>query len=361
MAPARSSGADPDPAPPRRRGGHCAGRLVAGLLAALLLAVVVPLAAAGPARADLAICNHTSYVAEAALGIEQSGVKATRGWFRIEPGACRTVLRGDVAADHLYLHARALPLYGPVAMTGTGGVPLCAGSGDFLVTKADTCTGEGQALLPFAEVKPSGEGDQLSLHLAEKAEYSDEQARLAAVQRLLGLLGYDPGPIDGTTGAKTEAALAAFLDDRRLPPEAAESGLTDRMLDALRAGEGTGLLWCNDTHHAVMAAFAREEKGGIVASGWWRIEPGRCLRPEQENGRAGRLFSFAAAIDGHGAPVLKPDGSPLTWGGDQMLCTRANRFEIRDHTDCKAQGFDTTGFAAVALSKTGGATVRFAP
>ncbi len=244
-----------------------------------------PPAGGGPASADLAICNHTSYVAEAALGIEQSGVKATRGWFQIEPGSCRTVLRGEVSADHLYLHARALPLYGSVAMTGTDGVPLCTGTGDFLVAQAEACTGEGQTSLPFTEVKPSGDGDELALHLAEKAEYSDEQARLAAVQRLLDLLGYDPGPIDGTTGAKTEAALAAFLDDRKLGPQAAESGLTTRMLDALRAGEGTGLIWCNDTPYAVMAAIAREEKAGIVASGWWRIDPGRCLRPDQDEDR----------------------------------------------------------------------------
>ena len=322
---------------------------------ATLAACFVP----APASADLAICNHTSYVAEAALGIEQGGVKATRGWFQIEPGSCRTVLRGEVSADHLYLHARALPLYGSVAMTGTDGVPLCTGTGDFLVTQAEACTGEGQTSLPFTEVKPSGDGDELALHLAEKAEYSDEQARLAAVQRLLDLLGYDPGPIDGTTGTKTEAALAAFLDDRKLGPEAVESGLTTRMLDALRAGEGTGLTWCNDTPYAVMAAIAREEKAGIVASGWWRVEPGRCLRPDQDEDRAGKLFSFGAAIDGHGAPVVRPDGTPLVWAGGKMLCTRSNRFEIRDHIDCKARGFDESGFAPVALSKTGGATVRF--
>jgi uncharacterized membrane protein len=323
--------------------------------------VALLLATLTPAAADLAICNHTSYVAEAALGIEQSGVKATRGWFQVEPGACRTVLRGDISADHLYLHARALPLYGSVAMTGPDGVPLCAGTGDFLVTSAQACTGEAQITLPFAEVKPSRQGNDLALHLAEKAEYSDEQAKLAAVQRLLELLGYDPGPIDGTTGTKTEAALAAFLDDRKLGPEAAESGLTTRMLDALRTGEGTGLTWCNDTRYPVMAAFAREEKSGTLASGWWRIEPGRCLRPDQEDGRSAKLFSFGAAVDGHGAPAHKPDGTPLVWGGGTMLCTRADRFEIRDHADCKTRGFEETGFAPVALSKAGGATVRFEP
>lgn len=357
MAPAPSSGGEPAAgasSPSPRRGEGYWRRLVVAATLFILVGFT-------SAHADLAICNHTSYVAEAALGIEQSGVKATRGWFQVEPGACRTVLRGEVVADHLYLHARVLPLYGSVAMTGTDGVPLCTGAGDFLVAQADACTGEGETRLPFAEVKPSGQGNELSLHLAEKAEYSDEQAKLAAVQRLLDLLGYDPGPIDGTTGAKTEAALAAFLDDRKLGPEAAESGLTGRMLDALRAGEGTGLTWCNDTPYTVMAALAREEKSATLANGWWRIEPGRCLRPDQEDGRVAKLYSYGAAVDGHGAPIPKPDGTPLVWGGATTLCTRANRFEIRDHADCEARGFDETGFAPVTLSKAGGATVRFGP
>lgn len=346
MAPAPSSAAE-------------AGRtILAGLL---VLVCLLADAALAPARADLSICNHTSYVAEAALGIEQSGVRATRGWFRLYPGQCRPVLRGEVAAEHLYLHARALPVYGTVVMTAQG-PSLCAGTGDFLVSPADACTGEGQAKLPFAEVRPSGEGGDLALHLAEPGEYSDEQARLAALQRLLDLLGYDPGPIDGTSGGKTDTALAAYLGDRGLPDSAAaEPGLVERMLQAVRAGEGVGLIWCNDTARTVMAALAREDKGVILASGWWRIEPGRCLRPEQADGPGGRLYSFGAAVDARGAPVKTPDGRPLVWGGDNVLCTRANRFELRDHADCRGRGLDETGFAAVALSPRGAATVRFTP
>ena len=39
-----------------------------------------------PARADLQLCNRTSYVVEAAIGIEDKGSAATRGWFRLDPG-----------------------------------------------------------------------------------------------------------------------------------------------------------------------------------------------------------------------------------------------------------------------------------
>lgn len=343
------------------RARRVAWRLVAGL--ALLLA--------GPiaARADLSLCNRTSYVAEAALGIEQSGVRVTRGWFRLDPGRCRTVMRGDIAAERFFLHARALPLYGPVTMTATNGSMLCAGTGDFLIADADNCAGEGRARLPFAPVRPTGEAGALTLNLAEADEYGDEQARFAGLQRLLALLGYDPGPVDGTAGRKTDTALAAFLADRALDPgAAARPDFLDRLLQAVREGEGPGLVWCNETRFTVMAAVAREEKGAdgrvdIVARGWWRIAPGRCLRAPDAEGddgaAAGKLYSYATALDAEGAPLKRADGGRLDWGGDVTLCTRASPFEIRDHRDCAARSLDPTPFAAVARSPRGAARVRF--
>ena len=81
-----------------------------------LLAVAAACAAemtlAAPARADFQLCNRMSYVVETAIGVEDKGAAATRGWFRIDPGQCRTVLQGEVQAESLYVHARALPVYG---------------------------------------------------------------------------------------------------------------------------------------------------------------------------------------------------------------------------------------------------------
>ncbi|MFK8253657.1 DUF1036 domain-containing protein [Ancylobacter terrae] len=349
--------------------GHEAGLRARRLAWRLAAGLALLLAAPAAARADLALCNHTSYVAEAALGIEQSGVRVTRGWFRLDPGRCRTVMRGEIAAERFFLHARALPLYGPVAMSAANGTRLCAGTGDFLIADADTCAGEGRTLLPFAPMRPTGEGGALTLNLAEADEYGDEQARFAALQRLLALLGYDPGPVDGTTGPKTDTALAAFLADRKLDAgAAARPDLLDRLLQAVREGEGPGLVWCNDTRFTVMTAMAREEKGAdgridVVARGWWRIAPGRCLRApdaEGEDGSAdGKLYSYATALDADGAPLKRPDGGRLDWGGGVTLCTRASPFEIRAHDDCAGRNLDPTPFAPVTRSARGAAQVRF--
>ena len=72
-----------------------------------------------------------SYVVEAAIAIEDKGAVATRGWFRIDPGACRTVLQGSPPADRLYLHARALPVYGGSPLPQQGEADFCVAPDNF--------------------------------------------------------------------------------------------------------------------------------------------------------------------------------------------------------------------------------------
>src|SRR5476651_95748 len=67
-----------------------------GAIAAANAALIM--LAAAPARAELTLCNRTSYQMEAAYGLEKRANVATRGWFRIEPGQCRQVLDGPLDA-----------------------------------------------------------------------------------------------------------------------------------------------------------------------------------------------------------------------------------------------------------------------
>ena len=50
-----------------------------------------------------------------------------------------------------------------------------------------------------------------------------------------------------------------------------------------------------------MAALGIEDKGVVTTRGWYRVEPGKCLRPEVR-GPQRRLYSFAEAVgaDGQG-------------------------------------------------------------
>src|SRR5262249_14523847 len=151
------------------------------------------------------------------------GNATTRGWFRIDPGQCRTVAEGAVSAEHIYVHVRALPVYGSAPLPQAGHADLCISSADFNNTGARVCRTGVPRTARITEIKPSETEKGLSATLAEEAEYDDEQARLAAIQRLLTMSGYDATPVDGVTGPKTEAAIKQFIADRKLPADAANA------------------------------------------------------------------------------------------------------------------------------------------
>ena len=323
-------------------------------IAFFVLAILA--AATTPARADLKLCSRMSYVVEAALGVENKGTTATSGWFRIDPAQCRVVLQGELAADHLYVHARALPVYGASPTPQSGAEQLCVAADNFTIAAARQCRGA-QSAVPFTEIKPSAteDGTQVA-YLAEDSAYDDEQARLAGIQRLLVIAGYDAAPIDGVDGPKTQGALSAFLKSQGLGAEAAQGAdFFTTMIARVQAPSATGLTWCNDTPHKVMAAIATDDGRVITSRGWYRIEPGKCLHPDIA-GQPRRVFSFAEAVDGDGR-TIRINGRPLTWGGSTALCTRESKFEINDQADCVARGLSSSGFAAVDL--VAGRTLRF--
>jgi uncharacterized membrane protein len=185
-------------------------------MAAALFLCAIPLLSSTEARADLKICNRMSYVVEAAIGIEDRTATATRGWFRIDPAACRVVASGNITADRILLHARSLPVYGASPAPQNGTDNLCVAQKDFVIAGRQC---NSQTSVPFTEIKPSTseDGHQVA-YLAEGAEYDDEQARLAAIQRLLVIAGYDAAPIDGVDGPKTQNALPRSSKRAASPP-----------------------------------------------------------------------------------------------------------------------------------------------
>jgi uncharacterized membrane protein len=323
---------------------------MAGLIAALILL------AAAPARAELTLCNRTSYRVDAAIGLEKRAHVATRGWFRIDPGACRQVMDGALDVDMVYVHARTPPVYGSAPMPQAGHAELCIRDGDFEIANARGCPLSQQARFTAAQPSESAQGP--TVNLAEEADYDDAQARLAGIQRVLAIAGYDAYPIDGVQGAKTQAALNKFLNDHKLPADAtSKSEFFDRLLTAAANPEGAGFSWCNDTKYPVMAAIGLVEMGAIVTRGWYRLAAGQCLRPDLR-GDPHRLYSYAEAVDGNGRTIRRGD-TPLAWGGKVALCTRDGKFELSDHKDCAARGLNSAGFAVIDVGSQPSTTVRF--
>lgn len=319
------------------------------MIRATLLLSILLMASATQARADLRLCNRMSYIVEAAVGIDTSGTTATRGWFRIDPAQCRVVAQGQIGQERIFVHARALPIYGASPQQQGGANGLCVGAGDFMIPSARNC-GSGQSVA-FTEIRPTtGEDGHASAYLAEDADYDDEQARFAAIQRLLVIGGYDAAPIDGVDGPKTQTALTKFLRDRSLSPASLQSdNFFQTMLTALQTPTGSGLAWCNDTPHRVMAAVGIDDGKTTVTRGWYRVDPGKCVNADIGD-KPRRLFSFAEAVDNNDKP-LQVNGRALSWGGAATLCTRESKFEIGEHGDCAARGLAATGFAPVDSSE----------
>jgi uncharacterized membrane protein len=344
---------------PRKSGRsmNCRGSLAQALLA-LAVAVVSFFTFSMPAYADLKICNRMSYVVDAAVGIDEKGVIATRGWFRIDPAMCRVVLPGPLTADRLLVNARALGVYGASPIPQNGSDMLCVASGDFAIADARQCR-DGQTQAAFTPINPSQTDDgNVAAYLAEDSEYDDDQAKRAGIQRLLVIGGYDASPIDGVDGPKTQAALASFLKSHGLSADAVQSAnFFSTMINAVQAPSPTGLTWCNDTPHKVMAAVGADDGKTITSRGWYGIDPGKCLHPDVA-GQLRQIFSFAEAVDADNHPVKVKD-KPLSWGGTKQLCTRDSKFEINEQGDCTSRGFASTGFAPVDMSS-GGKTLRFA-
>ena len=338
-----------------RRPRHSA---LARFLMSLPTAAISLFVSSLPAFADLKLCNRMSYVVEAAIGIDDKSATATRGWFRIDPAACRVVLQGALTADRILLNARALGVYGASPIPQSGSDTLCIAPENFVIAAARQCRGN-QTPAPFTQITPTRTDDgHLVAYLAEDSEYDDEQARLAGIQRLLVIAGYDAAPIDGVDGPKTQAALAAFLKSRGLTADIVQSqNFFATMIDAVQKPSSTGLTWCNDTPHKIMAAVATDDGKAVTSRGWYRIDPGRCLHPDVI-GQPKHVFSFAEAVDAENRAVKLKD-KPLNWGGATQLCTRESKFEISEQGDCGTRGLSPIGFAAVDLSS-GGKTLRFA-
>ncbi len=311
-----------------------------------------------PAFADLKLCNRMSYVVEAAIGVDEKSATATRGWFRIDPATCRVVLQGALSADRILLNARALGVYGASPIPQNGSDTLCIAPDNFVIAAARQCRGN-QTPAPFTQITPTRTDDgNLVAYLAEDSEYDDEQARLAGIQRLLVIAGYDAAPIDGVDGPKTQGALAAFLKSRGLSADIVQSqNFFATMIEAVQKPSSSGLTWCNDTPHKIMAAVAIDDGKTVTSRGWYRVDPGKCLHPDV-TGQPKQVYSFAEAVDAENRAV-KYREKPLNWGGAKELCTRESKFEISEQGDCGTRGLAGIGFLPVDMSS-GGKTIRFA-
>ena len=156
-----------------RRSGYAAG-ILAGIWGA-----VVP----WPASAELRLCNQGFDVLNIAIaqpsqerlrrdppdGGTDDGF-TTRGWWRVAPGQCATLLRGRLESRYFYLFAA--DVFGRESLSGS--VPLCVAPRGFAIETQGDCLLRGYLDARFIEVDTE-ERDDWTVFVAPRDGWADAQ------------------------------------------------------------------------------------------------------------------------------------------------------------------------------------------
>lgn len=114
----------------------------------LALSVAGLLLAAGPALADLRMCNTTGSRIGVAIGYRDAQGWVTEGWWNLAPRACETLLRGTLAARFYYVHAVDYDKGGE----WTGKSIMCTRNKEFTIRGIEDCLSRGYDRSGFFEV-----------------------------------------------------------------------------------------------------------------------------------------------------------------------------------------------------------------
>ena len=117
-------------------------------LTALCAAFLLSTLAAGPAAADLELCNKTESRVGVALGYKDKDGWASEGWWNIGPNACETLYPGPLIARYYYVFAVDYDKGG----SWSGDAILCTRDKLFTIRGISDCQGRGYQKTGFFEV-----------------------------------------------------------------------------------------------------------------------------------------------------------------------------------------------------------------
>jgi uncharacterized membrane protein len=168
------------------------------------------LASSSHADARLEVCNQTDLVLIVAVGYDTGeGRTASSGWWRIYPGFCEVPVDVAMIKGDYYLHAESNPRSTmPVDAFNWGEeTPLCVELNDFRIPDGNFCK-EGNTVVKFNKVEKNWRNhNKIDVRHSKRSYQNQQLVKVAGIQRLLSMLGYDVGEIDGVLGEKTVDAL----------------------------------------------------------------------------------------------------------------------------------------------------------
>ena len=177
-----------------------------------LALILLFVAAIAPHTADarLEVCNQTDLVLMIAVGYDtEEGRTASEGWWRVYPGYCEVPVDVSMLEGSYYLHAESNPRSTmPVdAFTWGEEKPLCVKLADFRIPDGNFCADD-QVVINFNKVDKNWRNyNKIDIIYDERVYENQFRARVAGIQRMLSMLGFEIGDIDGVPGEKTVEAL----------------------------------------------------------------------------------------------------------------------------------------------------------
>ncbi len=299
-----------------------------------------------PARAQLELCNRTSYILYTATAVQDKKGETTQGWTRVVPGDCKTAIPDELGKSTYYVYARTSPAHGGPLRAWGGNVKLCTAESNFRVMyKIGTvkCDAEATAL-PFAKIDTKGKDVWTTTFTESAALDTAEAARTAGLKRLLRDNGAKIASIDGKPDAATGNAMSGFRKHMRIAKTAGTPAMFDALeTEALKTAAPAGYSICNDTEDVVWAVIALKGQKDWLSRGWWKVPAGSCAR----------ALTAALTFDKVYLHVEKHGNAKLV-GGPEKFCMTNTAFEIQGRGNCAKKNFIEAGFAVTTTNGLGG-------
>ncbi len=177
---------------------------------ASLLACYLLLLSTGRAEARLEVCNLTDLVLMVAVGYDTTDQRtATEGWWRIYPGVCEIPVDLSLLKGSYFVHAESNPrsTMPDDAFSWGQEKSLCVKFTDFRLPDESQCSGD-DGSVSFNQIdKNWRNSNKVNIYHPKRRYPNPYRTRVAGVQRMLSIIGYEIGDIDGVIGEKTAIAL----------------------------------------------------------------------------------------------------------------------------------------------------------
>jgi len=176
-----------------------------------LMCVLILLCIAGQANARLEVCNQTDLVLMIAVGYDTVDDRTvSEGWWRLYPGYCEVPVDVALLEGKYYVHAESNPrstMPGDAFSWGKE-KQLCVEMADFRIPDANNCDADNVSI-EFNQLAKNWRNTNKVDVYGSRRYRNLFVTKVAGLQRMLSLLGYDVGDIDGVAGEKTVLALNA--------------------------------------------------------------------------------------------------------------------------------------------------------